>query len=204
MRIAKEAQVRKDEILDVAQKLFLEKGYAKTTVEDILKKIGIAKGTLYYHFKSKEEILSVIVDRQIENAEKSLIQIEQNQEESAIEKLVQVVQLLSQSKQIVDNIREKENYEFHQKSFTQSLLCFTPIMTKIVEQGIKEKLFSTKYPKETVELLFCSSELFDPGLFAWNDKELAIKKSAFYLMLENTLGISKKAKKELHNLVGAE
>ena len=63
MRIIKEAEERKNEILDVAGKLFGEKGYDATSTNDILKEIGIAKGTLYYHFKSKEDILDAMIER---------------------------------------------------------------------------------------------------------------------------------------------
>ncbi|MCD7860688.1 MAG: TetR/AcrR family transcriptional regulator, partial [Oscillospiraceae bacterium] len=63
MRISKDADVRKAEILDAAEKLFQEKGYAKATTDDTLSATGIARGTLYYHFKSKEEILLAMIDR---------------------------------------------------------------------------------------------------------------------------------------------
>lgn len=55
MRIIKEAEVRKNEILDVAEDLFAVRGFDGTSTNDILEKAGIARGTLYYHFKSKEE-----------------------------------------------------------------------------------------------------------------------------------------------------
>ena len=61
MRIVKEAEERKNEILDVAGKLFGKKGYDATSTNDILKEIGIARGTLYYHFKSKEDILDAMI-----------------------------------------------------------------------------------------------------------------------------------------------
>ena len=63
MRIVKEAEIRKNEILDTAEKLFISKGYEKTSTTDILNEIGIARGTLYYHFKSKEDILIAMIDR---------------------------------------------------------------------------------------------------------------------------------------------
>ena len=52
MRRPKEPEVRKNELLDAAQKLFVEKGYAKTTVTDILNVYGLSKGVFYYYFKS--------------------------------------------------------------------------------------------------------------------------------------------------------
>ena len=63
MRVVKEAAERRKEILDVAEELFVTKGYDKTSTNDILDRIGIARGTLYYHFKSKEDILNAMIER---------------------------------------------------------------------------------------------------------------------------------------------
>ena len=63
MRIVKEAEERKNEILDEAAALFAKKGYDGTSIGDILEKVGVARGTLYYHFRSKEEILDALVER---------------------------------------------------------------------------------------------------------------------------------------------
>ena len=57
MRISKDYDVRKNEILDMAQKLFFEMGYEQTSVSNIIDAVGVAKGTFYYYFKSKEELL---------------------------------------------------------------------------------------------------------------------------------------------------
>ena len=57
MRVVKTAEERKNEILDVAEQLFAEKGFDNASTNDIINKIGIARGTLYHHFASKEEIL---------------------------------------------------------------------------------------------------------------------------------------------------
>ena len=68
MRISKEHDVRRNEILDKAAGLFEERGYNNTTVNDILREVNIAKGTFYYYFKSKEEVLDAIIDRYLEIA----------------------------------------------------------------------------------------------------------------------------------------
>ncbi len=57
MRIVKTAEERKNEILDVAEELFAEKGYDNASTNDIIARIGIARGTLYHHFGSKEEVM---------------------------------------------------------------------------------------------------------------------------------------------------
>ncbi len=202
MRVTKSADVRKSEILDIAEVLFNEKGYNETTVEDILKESGIAKGTLYYHFKNKEDILLAMIERQIELRELSMRQITEDKESSSAEKLFRVITLLSKSGVLAESLHETENAELHPKSFTRSLMRFVPILTEMVESGIEKGDFSTPYPKESVELLFCASQLHDPGVFVWTDEERRRKVEAFYWMLEVTLGISNEAKEELYRLAG--
>lgn len=63
MRIVKEAEERRNEILDAADELFGRKGFDGTSTNDILENVGIARGTLYYHFKSKEDILDALIQR---------------------------------------------------------------------------------------------------------------------------------------------
>ena len=57
-------EVTVEKILDVSQRLFLEKGYDKTTIQDIVDELGgLSKGAIYHHFKSKEDILNALGDR---------------------------------------------------------------------------------------------------------------------------------------------
>ena len=57
-------EVTVERILDVSQRLFLEKGYENTTIQDIVEELGgLTKGAVYHHFKSKEEIMDAVGDR---------------------------------------------------------------------------------------------------------------------------------------------
>ncbi|MFE4452064.1 TetR/AcrR family transcriptional regulator [Streptomyces sp. NPDC056796] len=49
-------------IQDVALELFAEQGYEKTSLREIAERLGVTKAALYYHFKTKEDILSGIFD----------------------------------------------------------------------------------------------------------------------------------------------
>ena len=91
MRIIKEAEVRKNEILDVAEELFAVKGFDGTSTNDILEKAGIARGTLYYHFKSKEDILDGVINRMIDQMEEKATEIAANQEIPVLERLTAVI-----------------------------------------------------------------------------------------------------------------
>ena len=56
----------KDSILDSAVKIFAQKGFELASVDDIAKQAGLAKGTLYYHFESKDELLFALIERGID------------------------------------------------------------------------------------------------------------------------------------------
>ena len=63
-------------ILDVATRLFLEKGYENTSVQDIIDNLGgLTKGAIYHHFKSKEEILAAVIDHSTCESNKLLDEI---------------------------------------------------------------------------------------------------------------------------------
>ncbi len=52
-----------EKILDAAARLFAEKGYQNTTLQDIIEDTGLSKGAVYHHFRSKEEIAQKVGDR---------------------------------------------------------------------------------------------------------------------------------------------
>ncbi|UCF09236.1 MAG: helix-turn-helix transcriptional regulator, partial [Thermoplasmata archaeon] len=63
MRVVKEPEERREELMDVAEKLIIKKGFEKTTVSDIVKKAKVAQGTFYYYFESKDDVLNAIINR---------------------------------------------------------------------------------------------------------------------------------------------
>ena len=63
MRITKEPEVRKQEIIDTALRLFCEKGYEKTSITDIAKAIGVAQGLCYRYFPSKEALFDCAIEQ---------------------------------------------------------------------------------------------------------------------------------------------
>ena len=53
-------------ILDISYTLFMEKGYEQTTIQDIVNELGMSKGAIYHHFKSKEEIIEALCRKRYE------------------------------------------------------------------------------------------------------------------------------------------
>ena len=63
MRVTKEPEIRKQEILDTALKLFGENGYEKTSITDIAKAIGVAQGLCYRYFPSKKAMFESAIEQ---------------------------------------------------------------------------------------------------------------------------------------------
>jgi len=193
MRISKSPEDRKSEILDAAELLFLSKGYTRATINDILREVGIAKGTFYYHFQSKEEVMDAIVMRYIESGVEAAAAIAADPSLTAHEKIFRIVtsggKEADGKERMIEQLHQISNAEMHQKSLVESILRLTPVLTNVVEQGIEEGAFRTDYPRETVEFLLVSSQfLFDEGIFRWRPEELARKAAAFASMMEAALG----------------
>ncbi|MEC2764882.1 TetR/AcrR family transcriptional regulator, partial [Bacillus cereus] len=190
----KEYEERRKEILETAERLFLTKGYTKTTVNDILKEIGIAKGTFYHYFKSKEEVMDEIIMRIIKEDVTKAKRIVSNPDIPVLDKLFKI--LMEQSpksgdvkEKMIEQFHQPNNAEMHQKSLVQSIIHLSPVLTEVLEQGIEEGIFSTPYPQETIELLLSSAQvIFDDGLFQWKPEEMMRRAKAYIKMMEVSVG----------------
>lgn len=197
MRIVKEAEERKSEILDAAEILFTTKGYNKTTIIDILEAVGIAKGTFYYYFKSKEEVMDAIIKRVIDNDIEAAKRIVLDETLTPVEKIFSILKGQQpreddNKEQLIEQFHHPMNVEMHQKSITQSVLALAPVMAEVVQQGIDENIFHTEYPQEVMEFLILSGQnLFDSSMFQWSQEEIVVKINAFISMMEILLGAEK-------------
>ena len=93
---------------------------------------------------------------------------------------------------IVEQLHHEDNSAMHLKSLIETVHAISPAMTKIIEQGIAEGVFSTPYPQESFEFLFAGAQfLLDLGLYKWTRDELLQKTKAFTHVLEIALGAEK-------------
>lgn len=193
MRKTKEAQERRNEILDVAEALFNEQGYDATSTNDILKKIGIARGTLYYHFESKEAIMDGIIDRYNRKVVAGVQSIVGRKEIPVVSRLLMAITSLnvsgSVSEELMTHIHKPQNALMHQKIQQVLFKDITPIFTEIIQSGIDEKIFHTAYPYESVEMLLVYAvTIFDDGTIELTKEEQMQRMIAFAYNVERLLG----------------
>ena len=169
MRIVKEAAERRDEILDVAERLFCTNGYDNTSTNDILAEIGIARGTLYYHFKSKEDILDAMIDRILDEIIRKAKNIALNESMPVLERLTKTVLAANVDTKtgdmILEQVHKPQNALMHAKMQEKLLSQLVPLFVKIIENGIAQNLMQTDYPEDTIQmLLLYSNSVFDESI----------------------------------------
>jgi AcrR family transcriptional regulator len=190
----KEAQERRNEILDAADELFGQKGFDGTSTNDILEKVGIARGTLYYHFKSKEDIMDALIERYNARILGAAKAIAADKSISVNERIVRVVMALNISagngKEIIDHIHKPQNALMHRKIQKVIMNVLPPILTEIIREGIEQGLFSTPYPYECMEMVVAyTNTVFDDDLVEMSNEERASRIPAFVFNVERLLGV---------------
>lgn len=193
MRIVKQAEERRNEILDVADELFGQKGFDGTSTNDILDKVGIARGTLYYHFKSKEDIMDALIERYNARILGAAGHIAANKNIPVIERIIGAVLALNisggSSKEMMEHIHKPQNALMHQKIQKAIINGVTPILTGIIIEGIEQGMFDTSYPYECMEMVVIyANTVFDDDMIQMTNEERFTRIQAFVCNLERLLG----------------
>ncbi len=195
MRISKEHDVRRNEILDKAAYLFEVNGYNRTTINDILREVGIAKGTFYYYFKSKVEVMDAIIERYLEIGLERAEAVKGQKSLSPTEKLLQVILALRMGgpdNGVIEELHNPENALMHQKSLTGIVTGLTPVLTDIVKEGIALGDFNTPFPAQTIQIILAASvTLMDEGIFHFTREEQLHLMQAIVHSFETLLGAEK-------------
>ena len=197
MRISKKPEERRKELIDIAEQLFIKKGYEQTAVSDIVNKAHVAQGTFYYYFKTKEEILDAITDKYIDLTVDGMQRIADEKESNAIDKLVTIMlfsfSFRNNRKSIMQYLHEDKNMHLHHK-FEKKIPSGTMRpLTAIIKQGIDEGMFDTSYPNEAALAFIGVTAMVLKGLDSMDQQseEFRRKLMATFDFLERILGTQK-------------
>lgn len=195
MRVVKDATERRNEILDVAERLFCTRGYDQTSTNDILAEIGIARGTLYYHFTSKEDILDAMIDRILDEIVRRTSRIALDESVPVLERLTQSVLAANVDTKTGDMILEQmykpQNALMHAKMQERLLKQLIPLFTKLIEDGISQGLMQTDDPENTIEMLLLYSNTVFDDMIVYSEEEKKKKVLAFIRNTEILLHMEK-------------
>jgi AcrR family transcriptional regulator len=189
----KQPKVRKGEILDAAERLFAEKSYDRTTVNDMLEAVRISKGAFYHYFKSKEDVLDAVIERWGETGAEAAKRIAAQNGLSATEKLLRI--MLEQKPHdaaqstLINELEKLPDGPMFMKTLTYIVLRLSPILEEVVKQGVAEGVFNTPFPLESAEILLASAHsLFDNASLRGTPEDESRRTAAFLLATERVLG----------------
>lgn len=159
-----EGKTTADAILDAAIDLFIEAGFETTPMDAIALKAGVAKGTLYYHFKSKEGIVEAIVERFVVGAEKAFSAIVEDGTKDPYGKLEAITTKMTELNMgAFPKLHRMKFIDIHLRTQKAMVARFAPFYARILEEGNAAGLWQAAYPLEIAQISIAArSFLFDP------------------------------------------
>jgi len=160
-RIVKAAPARRDELLDVAQRLFARNGYDATSVSHIIAELGVSKGAFYHYFDSKEDLVEALACRFAKVTAAQTDELLRDPAQDAFSKLTAFMFAMRRHKG--ENVVElratfeplfrAENLQLYEKTQRAVLDVVRPILTRIIVEGVAERTFDTPDPESAAETI---------------------------------------------------
>lgn len=159
-RVSKSPEERRGELIAAAQQLFFQKGYENTSISDITKTVGVAKGTFYYHFESKDDVLAALVDVLTAQAIAVMDEIVEDTSLSAVEKWQLAFQTTgawktARKEELVAILRVMHspgNDLLRQRIARAAVEQTAQEIAKIIRQGVEEGVFDVELVEETARI----------------------------------------------------
>ena len=160
-----------ENILSVSEKLFLEKGYDQTSMQNIVDALGMSKGAIFHHFGSKEEIFTAVIDRQSKDAERQMSEwIEGMGEIPAREKITRLLEMILDDARMHDLsalVNQNQSPRMIVATMRDNVDNVAPMIAKIIKEGAADGSIKTDFPDECAQVLFlllniwCVPTVFD-------------------------------------------
>lgn len=182
-------------ILDVAFRLFMEKGYEHTSIQDIIDNLGgLSKGAIYHHFKSKEDILVAVTDRMTAESNQMLAVIRDRTDLTGKEKLKAIFKESIQ-RPVQDEIFTVAPDLGNNPRLIYSILRETvdvsvpDYILPIIEQGVADGSIQTDYPAELAELVILAANIWMNPMIFDSTQEESYRKFMVFAQMMKGLGL---------------
>lgn len=170
-----------ENIISVSTKLFSEKGYDKTSMQDIVDALGMSKGAIFHHFNSKEDIFNAVMSKQSEYAKQTINKwINEMEGLSAKEKLMGILEK-NMSDQQIHSLDSSLSSQIQSPHFVMANMqdCVNksaPFFAKIMREGKEDGTITTEFPDECAEVFFLLMNIWcDPIIFECDISRLSMR-----------------------------
>lgn len=191
VRTVKKPEERRQEIIVIARELFQRKNYESTTMQDIMNALGIAKGTIYHYFKSKEELLEAVIEDSVHEYIAGMEKVLNETEGTGLDKMRTLIisgNVEKQYEDILEHLHRPGNVSMHTRQLAVTVSKLAPLYEISIQQGCEEGIFQTKHPLECAEFLLAGIQfLTDIGFHSWSGEELTRRAMAIPALIEAQL-----------------
>lgn len=190
---------KKELILDAMEQLMAVMPYGEISVDSIARQAGIGKGSIYYYFKSKDEILYSLIEQSYRRAIREYFDVMRSKTDAdAMEKIKHLFQSIikedfsGNEKNLLVTLNLNEDILLHSRMKYAAVREISPVLSELLVQGIKEGSIKTDTPKESAEMIVAVLTFFlDDTLFPQNKDELRNKLRILAGVLETCLRTEK-------------
>lgn len=190
-RIVKKFEDRRADIVKAARRLFQTKEYDKTTMQDVMDALGIAKGTIYHYFKSKEALLAAVIEDIVDQSVNHMQTLVKEAKGNALQKMKLLVKtggIAEENKTLLDHLHRPGNEAMHTRLLAAALIKQAPLYAELIQQGCDEGIFTTEAPLECAEFILSGIQfLTDMGIYPWSQADLNRRILAFPKLIEQQL-----------------
>lgn len=162
---------RREEILDAAERRFQAQGYLATSVAELIADTGIAKGTFYHHFSSKEQVMEAVIDRQVSRLREQVELLAGQRDVPALQRVLGLFSGLvrpPESEGLATELERDGNELLHLRALNATSLALMPTLAQIVADGVAEGTMQAAHPEAAAAaLLAIIATLVDADLFGW-------------------------------------
>ncbi|EHM16520.1 TetR family transcriptional regulator [Mycobacteroides abscessus subsp. massiliense CCUG 48898 = JCM 15300] len=160
--MVKHPELRRTELLDLAMTLFLERGYERVSLNDLIATSGMSKGAFYHYFSSKEALMSALAARSADQAFEALRPVFEEQGKGALERLNSGLRAGYEVKMALGAPESIGAMASMMRPENQSLLRrisaiwedrFRPVLTEVIAQGVAEGVFDTFDPEGVGDMI---------------------------------------------------
>ncbi|MFI4934031.1 MAG: TetR/AcrR family transcriptional regulator [Caulobacterales bacterium] len=165
-RVVKAPAVRRAELIDCAQKLFLEKGYERTTINDVIEATSLSKGAFYHHFRAKEDLLEAIAERFATQALDHAARVRGDKSLNALQRLNLLLAMtrewkaehLAQLRAMFTTLLKQENAVLYHRIVGAVFQAMAPTLTAVIAEGEAEGAFDVADADVAAEALLWLGE----------------------------------------------
>ena len=181
-----------EKILEVSLALFNEKGYEKTTIQDIVNALGMSKGAIYHHFKSKDEIIEALSERCYHN-DTQMELLRNASDKTGIEKLRAIIyrQIQNEEKKQIDTISINlwKNQKIFMSGMAENLSVNSQIVERILEEGMADGSIRQQDPLCAAQVLMLLLNYWICSPIVLKELDAIPAKVAYFRTLCDSMGI---------------